>query len=255
MDKNTRQKLIDLTTNFYNKVATSFSNTRNNPWEGWHKLLDYVKVELGDEVFVKQKLSVYDLAAGNLRFEEFLREQFPDVDFDFHALDNCEALLPTDFNVSFQNYDLLTALNSGSFNLDDINVGQCNLVVAFGFMHHVPGIALQKKVLDILLSKTKSGGLIAVTFWQFMRDERRQEKHRQKTQEAVERFSIDGLGDNDYIIGWQDETDAYRYAQNFSREHIDSLIEHVKGRAHVLDQFNADGRTRDLNHYLILQKR
>ena len=253
MDKATQKKLIDITSQFYQTHATSFSNTRNNPWEGWQRVLGIFK-----EVYLQDKpageLTTFDLAAGNLRFEHFLQENLTKHQLNMYALDNCEALLPENFTVQFQHFDILSACLHDSFSTEDILAPASDLAVSFGFMHHVPGHAMQNQILNCLIEKTKSGGLIAVTFWQFMRDEKRRNKQICKTQEAIERFELVDMGDNDYVIGWQDEADAYRYAHNFTDAEITDLIEPYSRKIKLMNSFSADGRSHDLNKYIVLQK-
>jgi SAM-dependent methyltransferase len=61
------------------------------------------------------------------------------------------------------------------------------------------------------------------------------------------------LDENDYLLGWQDTPRAYRYCHSFSEDEIDRLVGSVAKTASVLSRFTADGRTGDLNTYLILK--
>ena len=47
-----------------------------------------------------------------------------------------------------------------------------DISVCFGFMHHVPSCEYRVRVLDALVRQTRPGGIIAISFWEFMNDER-----------------------------------------------------------------------------------
>ena len=58
---------------------------------------------------------------------------------------------------------------------------------------------------------------------------------------------------NDFLIGWKDIPGAYRYCHSFTESEIDHLTESVAAQAIVCDRFTSDGRSGNLNTYLILR--
>ena len=94
--------LIELDNAFYAEHAASFSATRSTPWQGWGRLTELLS-ELGGpwtngtgdgcDRGSAEAVHVLDLACGNLRFERFLREAFPELTFTFHAYDSCPDLV------------------------------------------------------------------------------------------------------------------------------------------------------------------
>lgn len=102
MHQNTAKTLSEINTRFYARNAVSFSQTRNAPWDGWRRCM--AACGLDAETALAQasselqgtretrELSVLDIACGNLRFEAFLVETYPGVDWRFFAIDNCESL-------------------------------------------------------------------------------------------------------------------------------------------------------------------
>ncbi len=285
MDKTTAHILCDINTAFYRENAASFSVTRTAPWHGWKECARFFDEHGIIVANNSSKISVFDLACGNLRFEEYLCEQFPQTNFSFFAVDNCEPLLPksaqtTDddgFSSSlhyphcslwFQNLDVVSALLNEAMPLDScfeqsLCKSLCDISVSFGFMHHIPTQALRLKALQILISKTRSKGLLAVSFWQFLNNATLAKKAYQTHEQALDffassslqKFDPSQLEPGDFFLGWNDKPNQYRYCHNFSKREIDELACGVAQEAAILSCFIADGRTNNLNSYLILQKR
>ena len=117
---------------------------------------------------------VFDMASGNLRFEHFLSTAFPSIDFEFHAVDNCAALAEHGQNdriaCRFRQCDILDTLVSSNAKIPECPL--CDLSVSFGFMHHVPSAYLRHRVFEALIEHARVGGLIVLSFWQFMNDTR-----------------------------------------------------------------------------------
>ena len=239
-----------------------------------------------------EAVHVLDLACGNLRFERFLRGAFPELTFTFHAYDSCPDLVEgsareshpasadegTDgggcLDVHFHELDVLDELlkrmdtspaDSGTNVAADgakgllLDVPPCALTVCFGFMHHVPGGALRRAVLDALVDATEPGGIVAVSFWRFMDDPRLARKARAADAAAAadppfEGFSPKALEPGDHFLGWQDDSRPLRYCHHFDEAEIDELAASVAPRAREVARFSADGASGALNRYLVLQK-
>lgn len=274
MDKQFAEQIVALNTQFYANQAESFSATRGGAWEGWNKLVECMQecgIPGGDydfmdlEPFVGEeqarimawKLHMLDVACGNLRFEEYLKEQIPDVLLDCAALDNCEALLPAaqPEGVKFAAGDIVAQLNEGSALLPE-GFDKVSLAVSFGFMHHLPLPEQRTALLNALLDSVARDGLVAVSFWRFADDEELAEKGKAATARALEQLGFDAanLAEGDYLLGWQDTPGAYRYCHSFTEAEVDEFVAQAAGKARVKARYRADGRTHNLNEYLILQK-
>jgi hypothetical protein len=59
----------------------------------------------------------------------------------------------------------------------------------------------------------------------------------------------------DYLLGWQGRRDVQRYCHSFCEEEVDSLAGTVAEQAREVDRFSADGKSGDLNRYVVLQRR
>ena len=259
MDLADARALVALNNRFYRVHAASFSATRGAPWQGWARVADELAA-------LDAPLHVADVAAGNMRLARYLAETLPHVRLDYHAFDACDALAasptPTsgDIEVSYHHLDILeTLLAQGAEGLaralregagDPLDAACC-----FGFMHHVPGETVRRSLIEGLVRATRPGGMIALSFWQFMDDERLAAKARATTALACDDAVVPALDENDYLLGWQDDPVALRYCHHTDDAEIDRLAAHVAEDAREICRFSADGRTARLNRYLILQRR
>lgn len=279
MNQETIHTLCTINSLFYETNAASFSATRGAPWIGWKKcaslFAEHFKHDRSHHWQASntapKSFNVLDLACGNLRFEEFLSAQFPETPFSFYAVDNCEGLLPPSQTVFFQNLNIVDALvDSGTPLSSHINTPLCELSVSFGFMHHIPTQKLRLETIQALIDKTRPKGLIAISFWEFLNNAGLAKKAERTHAEALAFFeqgqhfpeinqniSLDPsqLELGDYFLGWKDTPGQYRYCHNFSESEIDELANAVEGSAQTIARFVTDGRTENLNSYLVLQKR
>lgn len=273
MDNATAQNLIDLNTRFYAEHAASFSTTRSAPWEGWRHVADIARERFGD---TPASLRVFDLACGNLRFERFFAEQLPHTSLHVTAIDNCPALaVDTDqlARVDYRSLDILTALLAEIGRGSDGAIAgprtsalytafpraNCDLAACFGFMHHVPGAELRQAVLEHLVDSVRPGGIVIVSFWQFMNDGRIARKAARSLDLALAQppfagFASSSLEEGDHFLGWQADDAAFRYCHHFSTAEIDRLAASVSPLAASIAAFSADGSNHSLNRYLVLQR-
>ena len=138
-----------------------------------------------------------------------------------------------------------------------MNIPSCDCAVSFGFMHHVPTQALRAAVLDALVSQVRPGGLVAVSFWRFMEHEALAAKAYETTAVGLEYLDLkpESLDEGDYLLGWKETEGPYRYCHSFISEEIDCLVSAVAGKAKLVARYMADGRSEDLNEYVVLQVR
>ncbi|MDO5044073.1 MAG: class I SAM-dependent methyltransferase [Coriobacteriia bacterium] len=254
MDTATTLQLIHITSDFYKRYASSFSSTRSSPWQGWKQ---FAKI-LNSTYFNDTKIThaqVLDLAAGNMRFYDFLQENYPQISFEYTAVDNALALVPAQYEKNFLYADILQDLLMGRFDERLAEVKPADISVCFGFMHHVPGRSLRQNVIESLVSHTKPGGFIALTFWQFMKSEKLKAKALQTSARAQEKFTNLKLEEGDYFLDWQDDLEAFRYVHHFDEAEIQELTRAISARATLIASYQEDGKSHELNRYLILQKR
>ena len=253
MDDKTAQMLSQLTREFYGEVASSFSVTREAPWQGWQRVVSMMEMPTDGA-----SLRALDLACGNLRFERFLASSFPETHIDARAYDECDLLVGLadipGMTVHFEHLDVAEVLFEHADLAAKLGVEGCDLAACFGFMHHLPLPAQRESVLKALVGAVRPGGLVAVSFWQLSHSARLLGKAKAVTALASDELGIEGLAQGDYLLGWQDRTDVLRYCHDFSEEEIDALVAAVSPAAREVARFSADGKESNLNRYLILQR-
>ncbi len=307
MTRATVRALCQLNTEFYERNAASFSQTRTAPWEGWRRCMAACGFDDSDGAALDQPVdaqiadSVLDIACGNLRFETFLANAYPHIDWSFFAVDNCEPLVASGQEdiakkVHFTCEDIVSNLLEGLPAAEPANIPALaaatpfDLVVSFGFLHHIPSFDLRQQFLLEALSQVKPGGYLVVSFWQFLNDPAKRAKIEQTHAEALAFFAscaetrandrdaldrgagssssgnpdlscpkltaffADSLEPNDYFLGWKNEPDNYRYCHHFSNEEIDRIITALAPHATVVESFSADGKPGNLNRYVVFKR-
>ena len=252
----TAEQLTCITSEFYAQQAQSFSTTRQMPWQGWQRCLDAMPQLLSGE-----KPAVLDIGCGNLRFARFLCDEAGIVPAKYFAVDNCKPLVESGdagahvSELAFIELDVIKSLLDNRLS-SRLTVPACDLVVAFGFLHHVPGAEKRLQLLRTLLEKTKPGGFVCVSFWQFMNSQKLAAKAQETTVQGLQVLGIDAseLEEHDYLIGWQDKANTWRYCHHFSQKELDELLASFGFDVHVCAQFCADGKDNNLNRYVILQR-
>lgn len=251
MNIETAEILCNLNNEFYSANSQSFSETRQTFWPGWKRGLDLIRA---DGFKQSKRLSVFDLACGNLRFELFLKKEFGSLPIEVFAVDNCDELVPSMVESNFCNLDIIKTLLSGESLQEHMDIPLCDLSVSFGFMHHVPGMKYRTEILKTLVNQTRLSGYVMVSFWQFLNNEELKKKAIETHENALQNFTDLDLDEGDYLLGWQNLPEVYRYCHNFSEPEIDQLAQSVKMKAKLLARYTSDGRGNGLNTYLIFKR-
>ena len=281
MDNATARKLNDLTGDFYRRQSASFSETRQTSWEGWDRVLDATADALaggrsveGPGCAPKRKPFVLDVGCGNLRFERFLTDRA--IPFDAVAVDRCVELMDelsgiasnavaassgrlrgSDARLTLREADIIASLLDDGATLEAAlgPAERYDLVVAFGFMHHIPGDIARTKLCRALYGSVAPGGYLALSFWQFLRSPRIARKAHETTERAQSEGAVPGaLDENDHLLGWQHAEGIYRYCHHFEESEIERLVSCLGPTAREVDRFSADGKSHDLNRYLVIHK-
>lgn len=286
MNTETARFLNELNRRFYDACAPSFSDTRGAAWPGWRGCLDALLAGRGDgagsaccEAGAEEgALRVLDVACGNLRFESFLTDELGKRSFAACAVDACEPLaragaeafgLPVRFGGAGDRPLPADRLPAGETLFLPRDIVPCVLegrqlgfsgfdaAVCFGFFHHVPGRQARIGLLDQLCATVRPGGVVAVSLWRFLEDGRLARKARETLARAridlAGAFDWEALEEGDGFLGWQERSGVYRYAHSFSDGDIAALIDGAPSRAQLIARFRADGRSGDLNDYLVFR--
>lgn len=148
-----------------------------------------------------------------------------------------------------------------------------DLVVSFGFMHHIAGYELRRRFIEKLLELTSPTGVCVLSLWRFAEDPRAREKAMRETKEnlsalkagtlhGAEAFTLtqcekieDSLEEGDFLLSWQGQAGYGRYCHSFSDREIDTIVRDLPSSYRLLDRFCADGKNGCMNCYLILVRR
>ncbi len=248
-----KEKLIAaLNQRFYQQVATTFDQTRQSPWAGWGRLLPLLPK--------KQPLQVLDLACGNGRLYSFLKNSLPNTSIDYVGLDDDQQLL--DFatqqfpQVTFKHCDLLTDQN---WPLPKQQ--RFDLIGIFGLTHHLPSNQQIVRLLQNSRQLLTRNGYIVVSNWQFAADQQRFQKNIFDYKKIISNHQINlfdklkllcllsRLRHNEYLLDWQ-RGKAIRYARHLTAADMQQITQQT-GLA-IKQDFLADGKSGQLNHYFIL---
>ncbi len=317
MNKETADKLTEVTLQFYEQEASSFSATRTKPWAGWYRCADIIsRYFAAKSAFSSNQNGAYntgnfatapndaqcsgqnqglaqniaqsgayqsgsqnqsfaqndnsyiellDLACGNLRFERFMIDEHPEIALSVNAVDSEEALvfdlmksLDSLQDLNYQHLNITQALKTERELENTLEAPICDISVCFGFLHHVPQSLWRKRLLQALIKRTCKKGLIMVTFWQFADSATKLAKLQESTKKAAAELKIDieELADNDFILGWQNKANTWRYCHYFDDEEIKQIVSFLEkmGNIRLASTFCADGKTGKQNRYIILER-
>lgn len=234
MDALTRAKLNEINRQFYEITAEEFDQTRGRAWPGWEPLLEYSDTPL----------SVLDLGCGNGRFGVFLANALSGR-ITYHGIDNNPALLQFAQEALQPHLHLHTSLFERDIIAHPPHDGIYDLVTLFGVIHHVPGRAYRRALIEQLAQRVAPGGLLAIACWRFLEYERFRSR-------LVPWPPLMHVEAHDYLLDWRRGERAYRYCHYVDDAEEAELI-HASGLS-LVDRYRADGSDGRMNVYLLLQR-
>jgi SAM-dependent methyltransferase len=291
MNNDTSQQLIALNHDFYQRVAPSFSATRECFWSGWERVKEQLENVMGGEKCHPTDgptLNVLDFGCGNARLAVFFSQIFPsERPWSYYGWDNSTALLnlaQDKIATDIINQSGLLLHPQTRFNLDLVNfdspelkpklatLAKIDQIYSFGVWHHLPSSKNRLHILQILAEKLPKDGLLVISLWQFMNDPKLAarilptESPLWTDHPILKKIKPSQLEQGDYILDWRVESQGenqvdqtnppLRYCHSFSDDEIDQLILTARQQFNLklLDHYQADGKSSVLNTYLIWQK-
>ncbi len=249
MNAETRERLNGLNRRFYAANAESFDASRNHPWPGWKRAVARMEDKRRSEAF-----RVLDVGCGNGRFAHFLAAP----GLDYLGVDQSSGLLDRAKEKAASGPGIQTEWLESDILLPSpgsaLPPGPFDLVVAFGVLHHVPGLAQRKAVLAEMANRVDANGYLVFTTWRFA-DVERFSGHllswERYNDESAEPIAAEELEAGDHLLSFGAEPGPARYCHHCDDFEFDQLVEATGLR--LVDSYPADGRSGDLNRYAVLQ--
>ncbi len=247
MNTETRNRLRAINRRFYAARATAFSASRDHAWPGWTR------------VWARRAgasaTSVLDVGCGNGRFAAFLAVHAEP--YTYLGIDASEALLeraraqPGAAAHAFQYCDVLADPERSV----DWPQARYDVVVAFGLLHHVPSRVARAALVARMADRVAPGGLLALTAWRFA-DGARFESHRVPwaayNEGAAEPIDTSELEAGDCLLRFGAEPGPPRYCHAIDDAETAGWSE--AARLTLVDDFRSDGRSGDLNRYVVFAR-
>jgi len=147
MRKETANKIIEMSSAGYDKIAKDFSQTRNYIWK---------EMELA-KTFINDKDDVLDIGCGNGRFFEIVEKK----NANYTGIDNSEKLL----KIAKDKYGIKAKfLLANAISLPFEN-NSFDIVVSFAVLHHIPSKELREKFIKESFRVLKKDGVFVITVW------------------------------------------------------------------------------------------
>ena len=255
MNKETFEKILKLTNNFYENNAKDFSASRKYSWRGWKSLNHVIK----NNFRKSDQISILDLGCGNGRFYKYSLENLKGIEFTYLGLDSIDnMIIEAKENVSLQNYTVEPNFSYKKWDvikdIDRINEA-FDIVVAFGLTHHIPSREFRKNWFNQIPNLVSDGGLFIFTIWKFNQDQKLKNKVTKEIKLPNLTIEKKDLENGDYFLGWNDKKDSYRYSHTYSQkelEEVNLILE--KKNMKLIGKYKADGKNNELNEYFIYNK-
>lgn len=177
-------------------------------------------------------------------------------------------------HVTLYTHDILEGALKGTPALPCLE-HRADMLVCFGFMHHIPSAALRTRVLAELCKQVKPGGVIILSFWCFAASAQGAAKAMRETTQAFEALTARAEGategcaegcaaykpiltaedfePNDFMLGWKHTQGVMRYAHSFTEAEALQLIA-GESQLSYCTHWYADGKDNRSNLYVIAQK-
>ncbi len=233
------KRLLALNREFYAKFAESFSETRS---PGRINLVPIAP-------FLHDGMKVLDAGCGNGRLAERLdRDGFS---LTYIGID----LAPELIEIAKKRKMNLRRI-SAEFHMADVTTPEWtdamqvykpfDLAFALAILHHIPGLELRLQVLRGIHSLLRPGGVLLMSNWQFMQNERLRRKILPWQTLNIDENQVEP---GDALIDWKRGGESCRYVHEFTAEQVQMHSDQSGFR--MVDQFCTDA---DQNLFSIMKR-
>lgn len=249
MDDRTIRALNAINRSFYSAHASEFDTARSQPWPGWERLLAPIGATSWPNPY-----RVLDVGCGSGRFGAFLADRAsPGREVDYTGIDSSLQLLERararELDLAAVRWQRCDVIEDSAGALPE---GPYELIVLFGLLHHVPGRARRRELLDALRLRLAPAGLLALASWQFEAFERFRRRlipwseYNRATSEPID---VGQLEPGDHLLPWGDSERPVRYCHFATERDVRELLESLP--LEIAASYVADGREGRLNRYFI----
>lgn len=239
MDASLVKRLLELNRDFYARFGLAFADARSAARLNLEPFRRY----LGNGI------RLLDVGCGNGRLAEALERA--GYTLAYVGIDQSSVLLEIARRQSRQ----LQSVHAQFYALDITashwheqlrDAAPFDLALALAVLHHIPSFELRAAVLREIHALLKPGGVLVMSNWQFLANERLRKKIVPWAQLGIEE---DALEEGDALLDWKRGGLGYRYCHLLSEGEVERLAR--ASSFQVVAQYYADG---DLNLYSILLK-
>lgn len=269
-------KFNSLNQYFYEVISQDFNDSRKYFWKGWENLWDLQTSEQIKEIIASADLNlgiskknlpsfkVLDLGCGNARFYEFLEQklksnnvdkiislQYTGIDFTQDLL--LEGTKKYQDKVNLIHKDVL--VDDWIEGLSKQQVGQFDLIVAFGLIHHLSSGKLRDSFFKSVQQVLSLDGTFVFASWNFVDNQalmsRKADLNSPDVMQYLKKFGLKNtdFAAGDYLLDWQRGSNSWRFCHYYTQLEVEQMLQQYNFK--LIDKYQADGKNELMNTYWI----
>jgi SAM-dependent methyltransferase len=220
-----RDELLRINRAFYQSLAEPFAATRPRPQPGVGRVLGRVD----PAATVLDVGCGHGVAAGRL-LELGFHGRYLGIDSSAPLIELARRRVAASW-ATFVEADL--AVEEG---LPAEAAHDCDWILAFAFLHHIPDGELRRRVVASLRNALRPGGSVAVSVWSFGEVERFRRKQVAWDEVGVRAEDVEP---GDVLLDWRAGGRGVRYVHRFTSGELEDLARSVE--LSVVEEFHSDG--------------